>query len=116
MLLGDPGRVSTGCSQGTPKAITSSCGIASDMTWVSSMSIRRQVLVKLVDVEGLHVGHHFVADLPNIHIAKVDVWLSSFPKGTPLPLGVSLTGLQFCLWSGRWCGRSMALTCDMKTT
>lgn len=116
MLLGDPGRVSTGCSQGTPKAITSSCSIAPDVAWVRSVSIRGQVLVKLSDVKGLHVGHHFMADLANVHIAKVDVRLSSFPQGTPLPLGISLTRLQLGLRSGWWCGRSVALTCEEEST
>lgn len=116
MLLGDPGSVSTGCSQGTPKAIPSSGRIAPNMAWVGSMSIGWQVLVKLVDVEGLHVGHHFMADLPDVHVAKVDVGFSSFPQGTPLPLGVSLTRLQFCLWSGWRGGGSMALTCEVKNT
>lgn len=111
MLFGDPGRVSTGSSQGTPKAITGSCGIASDMAWVGSVSIRWQVLVKLIDIKGLHVGHHFMADLPDIHIAEVDVRLSSFPQRTPFSLGVSFTRLQFCLWSGWWGGGAMALTC-----
>lgn len=116
MLLGDPGRVSTGCSQGTTKAITSSCGITPHMAWVSSMSIWWKILIKLVDIKGLHVGHHFVADLPDIHIAKVDVRLSSFPKGTPIPFGVSLTRLELRLRCSWWSGRSMALTCKVDIT
>lgn len=117
MLLGDPGRVSTGCSQGTPEAVASGrcCRIAPNMAWMASVSIGWQVLVEFIDVEGLHVGHHFMADLPYIHVAKVNVRLSPFPKRAPFPLGVSFACLEFRLWSCWRSGGSMALTCEVKT-
>lgn len=116
MLFGDPGRVSAGCSQGAPEAIASSCRccIAPNMAWVASVSVGWQVLVKFIDIKGLHVGHHFMADLPDVHIAKVNVWLSPFPQGAPFSFGVSFTCLQLSLGGGRRCGWPMALTCNVK--
>lgn len=116
MLLGDPGRVSAGCSQGAPEAIASSgrCCIAPDVAWVAGVSVGRQVLVEFVDIKGLHVGHHLMADLPNVHIAKVNVWLSPFPQGTPFSFGISFACLQLGLGGGRRCGGPMALTCKVK--
>lgn len=116
MLLGDPGRVSAGCSQGAPEAIASSgrCCIAPNVAWVAGVSVGRQVLVEFVDIKGLHVGHHLMADLPNVHIAKVNVWLSPFPQGTPFSFGISFACLQLGLGGGRRCGRPMALTCKVK--
>lgn len=116
MLLGDPGRVSAGCSQGAPEAIASSrrCRVAPNMAWVASMSVGRKVLVKFIDIKGLHVGHHFMADLPDVHIAKVNVWLSPFPQGTPFSFGVGFACLQLSLRGGRRCGGPMALTCNVK--
>lgn len=116
MLLGDPGRVSAGCSQGAPEAIASSgrCCIAPDVAWVAGVSVGRQVLVEFVDIKGLHVGHHLMADLPNVHIAKVNVWLSPFPQGTPFSFRISFACLQLGLGSGRRCGGPMALTCKVK--
>lgn len=93
--------------------------------------VRWQVLVELVDVEGLHVGHHLVADLADVHVAKVDVGLppsrsgarsplptypqvSAGPSSTaatlPLPLS-RLPGLKLCLRRGGGCGWAVALAC-----
>lgn len=116
MLLGDPGRVSAGRSQGAPEAVASSCRrrIAPNMAWVAGVSVGRQVLVEFIDVKGFHVGHHFVADLPDVHVAKVNVWLSPFPQGTPVSLGVGFACLQLGLRGGRRCGGPVALTCNVK--
>jgi len=116
VLLGDPGRVSAGCSQGAPEAVASGrrCRVAPDMAWVAGVSVGRQVLVELIDIKGLHVGHYFMADLPDVHIAKIDVWLPPFPQGTPFSFGVGFACLQLSLRGGRRCGGPMALTCNMK--
>lgn len=114
MLLGDPGRVSTGCSQGAPQAVASGGRVAPDVAWVAGVSVGWQVLVEFVDIKGLHVGHHLVADLPNVHIAKVNVWLSPFPQGTPFSFGIGFACLQLGLRGGGRCGGPMALTCDVK--
>lgn len=116
MLLGDPGRVSAGRSQGAPEAVAGGrgCRVAPDMAWVASVSVGRQVLVELVDVKGLHVGHHLVADLADVHVAEVDVGLSPFPQGAPFPLGVSFACLQLSLRGGGRRGGAMALTCKVK--
>lgn len=116
MLLGDPGRVSAGCSQGAPKAVASSrcCCVAPDMAWVARVSIGRQVLVEFIDIKGLHVGHHFMADLPDVHVAKVNVWLSPFSQGTPFSFRVGFACLQLGLRGGRRGGGPVALTCNMK--
>lgn len=106
--------MSTGRSQGAPKAIASGRGVAPNMAWVAGVSVGWQVLVKFVDIKGLHVGHHFMADLPDVHIAKVNVWLSPFPKGTPFSLGVSFACLQLGLRGGGRSGRAVALTCVVK--
>lgn len=113
MLLGDPGRVSAGCSQGAPEAIASG-RVAPNMARVASVSVGWQVLVEFIDIKGLHVGHHFVADLPDVHIAEVNVWLSPFPQGTPFSFGVSFACLQLSLRGGGRCGGTMALTCNVK--
>lgn len=116
MLLGDPGRVSAGRSQGAPEAVAGGrgCHVAPDMAWVASVSIGRQVLVELVDVKGLHVGHHLVADLADVHVAEVDVGLSPFPQGAPFPLGVGFACLQLGLRGGGRRGGAVALTCKVK--
>lgn len=116
MLLGDPGRVSAGRSQGAPKAIaSSSCGrIAPDVAWVAGVSVGWQVLIEFIDIKGLHVGHHLMADLPNVHISKVNVWLSPFPQGTPFSFGIGFACLHLSLRGGRRCGGPMALTCNVK--
>lgn len=71
--------MSTGRSQGAPKTIASGCCVAPNMAWVAGVSVGWQVLVEFVDIKGLHVGHHFMADLPDVHVAEVNVWLSPFP-------------------------------------
>lgn len=37
------------------------------------MAIEGQVLVKLVDIEGIHVTDNLAAELGDVHIAEVDV-------------------------------------------
>lgn len=103
--LGDPGRVSTGHSQGTAQPVAS-CRVATHVAWVP---IGWQVLVQLSHIKGLHVGHYLVADLPDVHVAEVDVGLPALPQGAPIPFGVCLAGLQLCLWGGWRGGRAMAL-------
>lgn len=44
------------------------------------MAIGREVLVKLVDIEGLNMGDDIAAQLADVHVTEVNVELS--PTGT----------------------------------
>lgn len=134
LLFGQPGGVPACSSQGVGvrRGRGSSCRSPSRALRVT---IWREVLVKLVHVKWLDVGHHLMADLADVHGAKIDVgfstwrwgttgWpFSSNPKGSPgppwssrrscspLPLGIwQFPRLEFCLWGGRWSWRAVTLT------
>lgn len=132
LLLGEPGCwVSAGRSQSWRDAVgvgggcrSTSCASNLPNAWVP---IRGKVLVKLVDVKRLHVGHHLMAHLTNVHITKVDVrfsrsrgtWTSFCSQSSterPLPSTLPLTfpwlpRLRLGFRSGGRRGRTVALTC-----
>lgn len=68
--------------------------------------VRRQVLVKLVDVERLHVGDDVTAQLTDINGPKVDALL----QRTAFALQVCFAGWQVCFGGCGRCGGTLGLT------
>lgn len=67
------------------------------------MAIQRQILVKLVDVEGLHVADHLTAQFRDVHIAEVDVLSPAFHQTAPFMLQFLLAPVvKVRLRGGRW--------------
>lgn len=76
------------------------------------VAVGGQVLVKLVDVEGLDVGDDVAAQLADVHVAEVDGGLSApLGQGAPLSLQVSLAGLHVGFGGGRWRRWALGLPC-----
>jgi glycerate-2-kinase len=77
------------------------------------VAIEGQVLVKLVDIEGVHVADDFTAELRDVHIAEVDVLTPAVHQTAPFQLQLLLapTGgvVQVCLGGGGRGGRSVGL-------
>lgn len=69
----------------------------------SGVAVGRQVLVKLVDVEGLDVGDDLAAELSDVHVAEIDVgWLAAaLLQGAAFTLEIWLAGLHVCFRGGR---------------
>lgn len=132
LLFGEPGGVPTSGGQGV--GIRWGRGASRrDPGRTLRVAVWREVLVKLVHIKWLDVGHHLVADLADVHGAKVDVgfsswwwWttrcsFSSYPEGSPgppwssrrsccpIPLCIwQFTRLELCFWGGG--GRGWAVT------
>lgn len=68
--------------------------------------VRRQVLVKLVDIKRLHVGDDVTTQLADIYCPKVDALL----QRTAFALQVSFAGWQVCFGGCRRCGGTLGLT------
>lgn len=134
LLFGEPGRVATSCSQGICVRGGWGAGYRGHGCTLR-VAIWRKVLVKLIYIEWLNVGHHFMADLTDVHGAKVNVGFSAWgwwptgcpitchPEGSPwtpcssrcsccpLPFGIrQFARLELCLWGGGWCRWAMTLT------
>lgn len=77
-----------------------------------SMAVRRQVLIKLINIKAPHVGDDFAAQLANVHGSKVDVELATgaLLNWTPLTLQVSFAGRKVCLGGGWGCWWALGLT------
>lgn len=76
------------------------------------MAVRRQVLIKLIDIKAPHVGDDFAAQLANVHSSKVDIELatSALLYGAPLTLQVSFAGGEVRLGGGWRCWWALGLT------
>lgn len=114
LLLGHPGVGSNtgwladwGTVDGVAAGIANLC-----CTIHPSMAVRRQVLIKLVNIEASHVGDDIAAQLTNVHSSKIDVELATTAllHGPPLTLQVSFAGGKVCLRGGRGCWRTLWLT------
>jgi len=78
----------------------------------SSMAVRWQVLIKLIDIEAAHVGYDLAAQLANVHSSKVDVELATgaLLYRATLALQFNLAGGEFCLGGGWGCWWALGLT------
>ena len=133
LLLGQPaGRMSARRRQCRGDAVGVGGGPGPRRAAGPRVPVGGQVLVELVDVERLHVGHHLVAHLPDVHVAEVNVGLPG-PRGPRRALGSGpetatagarrraalplpfpgLPSMQFGLGGGG--GRWGALACDEGT-
>lgn len=134
LLLGEPCCwVSAGCCQSWGDAISVRGWITCHGSRCPSslphprVPVRREVLVKLIDIEWFHVDQHLMAHFTNVDIAKIYMrfprpgsnWASlSFHCTTGAPIRRTLafpiphlTGLRFGLGSGWRCWRTVTLTC-----
>lgn len=134
LLLGEPGWVPTSSGQGVSirRGRWSCCR---GPTAALRVAVWREVLVKLVHVKRLDVRHHIMADLTDVHGAKVDVGLSTWGWGatrcsfsphtegssgctwsssrpcSPFSLGIwQFPRLELCLWGGGGRGWAVTLT------
>lgn len=75
-----------------------------------------QVLVELIDIEGLDVGDDVAAQLADIHVPEVDVELAAraLLQRAALTLQVGLARSQVCFGGGRWCRWALGLACWSK--
>lgn len=74
------------------------------------VSMRRQVLVELVDVERLHVGDDVAAQLADVYGAEVDALL----QRTAFTLQVRFAGRHICFGGCGRRGGTLGLTCFSK--
>lgn len=90
--------------------------LASGTTRCTRVTIGRQVLVKLVDIEGLDVGDDVTTQLADVHVPEVDVELAAraLLQGAALTLQVGLARSQVCFGGGRWCRWALGLACWSK--
>lgn len=80
------------------------------------VTVEGQVLVKLVDVEGLHVADDLAAQLGDVHVAEVDVLPTAFRQATALVLQLLLAPVVKVRLGGRGRGGgSVSLTCSQNT-
>lgn len=76
-----------------------------------SMAIERQVLVKLVHIEGFHVVDDLAAQLRDVHVAEVDVLAAAFHEAAALMLQLLLAAVvEVGFGGGGGGGWSMGLT------
>lgn len=104
LLFGDPA-MHCGSRGLTAEAVATGVRLGSCDAWVS---MRRQILVKLIDVNRLHVRDHVTAQLADIHCSKVDALL----KGTALTFKVYLGGGQVSFGSCGRCWGALRLACS----
>ncbi len=85
-------------------------GISAYVGCIGGMPVRRQVLIKLVDVERFN---DVAAELADVHVVEVDVERASraFLKRTGLSLQIHFALLRVSLRSGGRSGRPLGLAC-----
>lgn len=75
------------------------------------MTVQREVLVKLVDVEGLHIADDISAELRDVYVAEVDVLPVAVNKAAAFVFKVLLRSMvQVCFGGGGWSRWSMSLS------
>lgn len=76
------------------------------------MAVEREVLVKLVHVEGLHVADDISAELRDVYVAEVDVLPAAVDETTAFVFQILLHPVvQICFGSSGWCRGAMGLPC-----
>lgn len=74
------------------------------------MPVQREVLVKLMNIKGLHVADDISAQLTDVHIAEVNVLPAAVGKAAAFVLQVLLNSMmEICFGGGGWCRWSMRL-------
>lgn len=101
---GARGRVGVGCAVGAGSSVGAVVGRH------GSMAIERQVLVKLVHVEGLHVVDDLAAQLRDVHVAEVNVLAAALHEAAALVLQLLLAAVvEVSFGGGGWGGWPMGL-------
>lgn len=76
------------------------------------MAVEREVLVKLMHVEGLHVADDISAELRDVYITEVDVLSTAVNQTTAFMFKILLHPVvQVCFGSCGWCRRTVGLPC-----
>lgn len=74
------------------------------------VAVEREVLVKLMHVEGLHVADDISAELRDVYVAEVDVLSAAVNKTTAFMLKILLHPVvQVCFGSSGWGRRTVGL-------
>lgn len=74
------------------------------------MAVEREVLVKLVHIEGLHVADDISAELRDVYVAEVDVLPVAVNKTTAFMFQIRLHPVvQVCFGSSGRCWGTMGL-------
>lgn len=75
------------------------------------MAVEREVLVKLMDVERLHIADDISAELRNVYVAEVDVLSAAVNKTAAFVFQILLHAMvQVCFGSSGGCRWTMGLT------
>lgn len=74
------------------------------------VAVKREVLVELVNIKGLHVADDIGAQLVDVHITEVNVLPAAVGKAAPFVLQILLNSVvEVCFRGGGWCRWSMRL-------
>lgn len=74
------------------------------------MAVEREVLIKLVHIEGLYVADDISAEFRDVYVAEVDVLPVAVNKTTAFMLQILLHPVvQVCFGSSGWGRRAMGL-------
>lgn len=88
-----------------------SLAVAVAVVWGAwGVAIEREVLVKLVNVKGLHIADDISAELRDVYIAEVNVLPAAVNKSTAFMFQILLHPMvEVCFRSSGWCRWTMGL-------
>lgn len=81
------------------------------------MAVKREVLVELVHVKGLHVADDVGAELGDVHVTEVDVLPAAVDEAATFVFQILLHAVVKVRFRGRGrCGGAVGLPCHKKTS